>query len=73
MIEDRFGDPTVRFACLINLLPDGTFTPPRGAAHNLVRIKYFIRSTLFAWSRQERIRRNLSTDSYVSFPLGQSI
>jgi hypothetical protein len=64
MAADQFDDPTVRFGVLINLLPDGTFTTPRTAAHLLVRIKYFIRALLYMWSREAQLRKSLPVQRY---------
>ena len=51
--DNQFNEPTARFGVLINLKPNGTFTDPRGSAHNLVRLKYFMRIGLFLWARRQ--------------------
>ncbi|KDN35219.1 hypothetical protein RSAG8_11750, partial [Rhizoctonia solani AG-8 WAC10335] len=50
---DQFDDPTVRFAALINLRPNGSFLTPGNCTHNMVQIKYFMRLGLLMWSRME--------------------
>jgi hypothetical protein len=62
MAKDPFSDATVRFACLMNLLPKGDFQNPRTACHNLVRIKYFIRSALFMNAIKQHERKKLPMD-----------
>jgi hypothetical protein len=65
LATDGFADATVRFACLINLQPGGNFTPPRSACSILVRLKYFIRAGLNAWSRDNAKALNLPSDRWV--------
>lgn len=65
MAFDQFDDPTVRFGILINLLPDGSFVPPRTASSLLVRIKYFIRASLYMWSRDHQKRKALPVQRSV--------
>jgi hypothetical protein len=65
MAINPFNDPTVRFGCLINLLPSGAFSSPRNAAHLLVHVKYFIRASLFIWSRDNQHKYDLPMDRFV--------
>ncbi|KAG8724965.1 hypothetical protein FRC09_011290 [Ceratobasidium sp. 395] len=77
---NQFNDPTVRFAALMNLREDGSYLDPRNSTHNLVQVKYMIRSGLFMWSRLEaeeerdtffgmleRIRESLRRSSMTPF------
>ncbi|KAG8716673.1 hypothetical protein FRC08_009029 [Ceratobasidium sp. 394] len=70
MATDEFSDPTVRFACLMNLYPDGSFATPRNACHNIVRIKYIIRSALYNWSLIYHQKHKLGADSVIPFIAG---
>ncbi|QRV79877.1 Helicase conserved C-terminal domain [Ceratobasidium sp. AG-Ba] len=67
MIKDQWSDPTIRFACLINLHPTGEFSSPRNSCHLFVRIKYFIRQTLYFWSHDYHVRNKLPLDDIVPF------
>lgn len=65
MASDQFDDPTVRFGILISLKPNGSFLMPRDASSMLVRIKYFIRASLYMWSRHEQLDKNLPVHRWV--------
>ncbi|KAG8704455.1 hypothetical protein FRC09_003517, partial [Ceratobasidium sp. 395] len=53
LAKDKFSDPTVRFACLINIRESGEFSSPSNMCHELVRMKYIMRQVLYFWSEQD--------------------
>lgn len=59
MASDQFDDPTVRFGVLTNFRTDGTFEAPRDASSMLAKIKYFIRASLYMWSRDRQKQKML--------------
>ncbi|KAB5587463.1 hypothetical protein CTheo_9099 [Ceratobasidium theobromae] len=68
LAEDSFRDPTVRFAALINLKPDGSFVTPDIVLHRLAQCKYMIRHHTFWWARFHQKRKSKPVDLYVFIP-----
>ncbi|KAG9097293.1 hypothetical protein FRC06_007719, partial [Ceratobasidium sp. 370] len=65
LATDQFSDATVRFSCLVNILASGEFASPRNCCHELVRIKYVMRTVLFMWSIEYHKTAKLSLDLAV--------
>ncbi|KAG8713675.1 hypothetical protein FRC08_012963, partial [Ceratobasidium sp. 394] len=65
LATDQFSDATVRFSCLVNILASGEFASPRNCCHELVRIKYVMRTVLFIWSIEYHLAAKLSLDQAV--------
>ncbi|KAG8780922.1 hypothetical protein FRC12_022450 [Ceratobasidium sp. 428] len=65
LAADKFSDPTVRFACLINIRESGEFSTPSNVCHELVRMKYVMRQALYFWSENHHTEAKRSLDGLM--------
>ncbi|KAG9102942.1 hypothetical protein FRC06_000686 [Ceratobasidium sp. 370] len=64
---NQFNDPTVRFACLINLRPTGEFDHPGACSSKIAHMKYIIRMMLYSWALQLHKDNGWSVSKVVEY------